>query len=129
MTILTEKTVFGGDSIGKIDGKTVFVPFTMPGETLEIEIIESKKDYDNAKYIILNEYIKLFRKMIKYKKEKYDKSYFFYDYLIKIKKLYNDMYGKDIDEMIKVLYSDKYNTKDKISWLLENCYIFDDYKL
>ena len=40
MTILTEKTVFGGDSIGKIDGKTVFVPFTMPGETLEIEIIE-----------------------------------------------------------------------------------------
>ena len=39
------------------------------------------------------------------------------------------MYGKDIDEMIKVLYSDKYNTKDKISWLLENCYIFDDYKL
>ena len=48
MTILTEKTVFGGNSIGKIDGKTVFVPFTMPGETLEIEIIESKKDYDNA---------------------------------------------------------------------------------
>ena len=95
----------------------------------KIEKSTLKKDYDNAKYIILNEYIKLFRKMIKYKKEKYDKSYFFYDYLIKIKKLYNDMYGKDIDEMIKVLYSDKYNTKDKISWLLENCYIFDDYKL
>ena len=31
--------------------------------------------------------------------------------------------------ILKVLYSDKYNTKDKISWLLENCYIFDDYKL
>jgi len=48
MTILTEKTVFGGNSIGKIDGKTVFIPFSMPGETLEIEITESKKDYDNA---------------------------------------------------------------------------------
>lgn len=48
MNILTEKTVFGGNSIGKIDGKTVFVPFSMPGETLEVEIIESKKDYDNA---------------------------------------------------------------------------------
>lgn len=48
MNILTEKTVFGGNSIGKIDGKTIFIPFSMPNELLEIEITEQKKDYDNA---------------------------------------------------------------------------------
>lgn len=48
MTILTEKTVFGGNSIGKIDGKTIFIPFSMPNETLEIEITEQKRDYDIA---------------------------------------------------------------------------------
>lgn len=48
MTIITDKTVFGGNSIGKIDGKTVFIPYTMPGETLEINITDSKRDYDNA---------------------------------------------------------------------------------
>lgn len=51
MTIITEKTVFGGKSIAKIDGKTVFIPYTMPGETLEINITESKRDYDNAEIV------------------------------------------------------------------------------
>ena len=48
MTIITDKIVIGGNSLGKIDGKNVFVPYTMPGETLEIEITDSKKDYDFA---------------------------------------------------------------------------------
>ncbi len=42
---------FGGKTIGKIDGKNVFIPYTLPGETLEINIIESKKDYDNAEIV------------------------------------------------------------------------------
>lgn len=45
----TEKIVFGGDCIAKIDGKTVFVPFALPGETLRVEITESRRDYDRAK--------------------------------------------------------------------------------
>ena len=45
---ITDKIVIGGNSLGKIDGKNVFVPYTMPGETLEIEITDSKKDYDFA---------------------------------------------------------------------------------
>lgn len=49
MTIITDKITFGGKSLGKIDGKNVFIPYAIPGETLEIEIIEQKKDYDNAK--------------------------------------------------------------------------------
>lgn len=48
MTIITDKTVFGGNSIGKFDGKTIFIPYSMPGETVEVEIKTSKRDYDIA---------------------------------------------------------------------------------
>lgn len=51
MNIITDKITFGGKSLGKIDGKNVFIPYAIPGETLEIEIIEQKKDYDNAKIV------------------------------------------------------------------------------
>lgn len=65
--IIAQKAVFGGDCIGKIDGKTVFIGAhfhqnrnsqnspgsdsqtgALPGEELEAEIIASKKDYDRA---------------------------------------------------------------------------------
>ena len=48
VTVTTEKTVFGGLSIAKIDSKTVFVPYSMPDETLSVKIVQHKKDYDNA---------------------------------------------------------------------------------
>ena len=51
MNIITEKITFGGKSIGKIDGKNVFIPYAIPGETLDINIIESKRDYDNAEIV------------------------------------------------------------------------------
>lgn len=51
MTIITDKMVFGGKSLGKIDGKNVFVPYAIPGEKLEIEICEQNKDYDNAEIV------------------------------------------------------------------------------
>ena len=51
MTIIADKLVFGGKSLGKIDGKNVFVPYTIPGEKLEIEITEQNKDYDNAEIV------------------------------------------------------------------------------
>lgn len=51
MKIITEKIVFGGKSLGKIDGKNVFLPFAIPGEELEINITESKKDYDNGQIV------------------------------------------------------------------------------
>ena len=40
--------VFGGKSLGKIDGKNVFIPFAIPGEKLDIQITEENKDYNNA---------------------------------------------------------------------------------
>lgn len=51
MKIITEKFVFGGKSLGKINGKNVFIPFSIPGEELEINITESKKDYDNGQIV------------------------------------------------------------------------------
>ena len=50
-TIITEKMTFGGNCIAKIDGKTVFIPFALPNEKLEIEITDTHRDYDNAKIL------------------------------------------------------------------------------
>jgi len=51
MNIITEKMVAGGSCIARIDGKAVFIPFSLPGETLAIEIIDSKKDFSFAKIV------------------------------------------------------------------------------
>ena len=48
MTIIADKIVSGRNSIGKINGKTVFIPQLLPGEKAEIEIIEDKKDFSRA---------------------------------------------------------------------------------
>ena len=55
MKIITEKMVAGGSCLAHFDGKAVFVPFSLPGETLEIEITESKKDYSFAKIVTILE--------------------------------------------------------------------------
>lgn len=49
MEIIADKIVFGGNALGKKDGKNVFIPFAIPGEKLEVEITKSFKDYDVAK--------------------------------------------------------------------------------
>lgn len=49
MTIIAEKMVAGGTALGRLDGKAVFMPYALPGETLEIEITESRKDYSFAR--------------------------------------------------------------------------------
>ena len=51
MNIIADKITFGGNSLGKNDGKNVFIPFAVPGEKLEVEITEQHKDYDIAKII------------------------------------------------------------------------------
>ncbi len=47
--ITVEKMVSGGDCISKINGKTVFVPYAIPGERLEVEIVKDFRDYCQAK--------------------------------------------------------------------------------
>jgi tRNA/tmRNA/rRNA uracil-C5-methylase (TrmA/RlmC/RlmD family) len=39
---------FGGAGVGRLDGKAVFVPFTIDGERIEAEIIERRKNFDRA---------------------------------------------------------------------------------
>jgi len=51
MDIITEKITFGGNSLGKIDGKNVFVPYAIPGEKYEVNIVETKRDYDRAEIV------------------------------------------------------------------------------
>lgn len=47
--VTAEKMVAGGNCLAKVNGKNVFIPYAVPGETLEIEIVKSFRDYDNAK--------------------------------------------------------------------------------
>ncbi len=48
-TIVAEKMVAGGDCIGRLGGKIVFVPYALPGETLAVEITEERKDFARAR--------------------------------------------------------------------------------
>ena len=45
LEITIEKIVFGGEGLGKINGFSIFVPMSVPGDILEIEIISVKKSY------------------------------------------------------------------------------------
>jgi 23S rRNA (uracil1939-C5)-methyltransferase len=40
---------FGGDGVGKIDRLAVFIPFTLPGEVVEVDLLEKKKNFARAK--------------------------------------------------------------------------------
>ncbi len=51
-----EKMVYGGDCLGRLaDGRAVFVPFVLPGETAEIEINESKQRFARGRAVKLFE--------------------------------------------------------------------------
>ncbi|MGA2974449.1 MAG: class I SAM-dependent RNA methyltransferase [Spirochaetia bacterium] len=43
-----EKLVAGGEGLGHLDGKAVFVPGVLPGERVSVSIVERRKDYDRA---------------------------------------------------------------------------------
>lgn len=102
----------------------------MKSKILERKIIKAtkQKDYEKAKCILTNIYLKHFKKMLKYKKIKVEKNWYLYDYILNMQKVYSKMYSKDLDEMINVLYTSKDTLKDQISWLIDNCWIFNDYK-
>ncbi len=51
-----EKMVYGGDCLGRLaDGRAVFVPFVLPGESAEIEITESKERFARGRMVKLVE--------------------------------------------------------------------------
>jgi 23S rRNA (uracil1939-C5)-methyltransferase len=42
---------WGGEGLGRMDGKVVFVPYSLPGEDVEIEVVHSKKNYCHGRII------------------------------------------------------------------------------
>ena len=46
-----EKLVAGGDGLGFLDGKAVFVAGVLPGETVRVGILESRRDFDRAELL------------------------------------------------------------------------------
>jgi len=47
-----EKFTYGGDCLGRLsDGRAVFVPFTIPGETAKIKLVEEKKRFARGEII------------------------------------------------------------------------------
>jgi 23S rRNA (uracil1939-C5)-methyltransferase len=51
MRLTMEKLVYGGAGLARTDQGVVFVPRTAPGDIVEVEIVEKKKDYATARLI------------------------------------------------------------------------------
>jgi 23S rRNA (uracil1939-C5)-methyltransferase len=48
MKLQIEKCIYGGAGLARVEGKAIFVPFTLPGETIEAHIVEDKRSFANA---------------------------------------------------------------------------------
>jgi 23S rRNA (uracil1939-C5)-methyltransferase len=49
LTVKFEKLIYGGDALGRLpDGRAVFIPFGIPGETVHARIIEEKRGHVRA---------------------------------------------------------------------------------
>jgi 23S rRNA (uracil1939-C5)-methyltransferase len=48
-TITLEKHLYGGECLGRLqDGRAVFVPFGLPGETVSVQVVEEKEHFVRA---------------------------------------------------------------------------------
>lgn len=50
-TVTIEDLAFGGEGVARINEFVVFVPYVIPGETAEIELLEVKKSFGRAKLL------------------------------------------------------------------------------
>jgi 23S rRNA (uracil1939-C5)-methyltransferase len=52
LTVNLEKLIYGGDALGRIpDGRAVFVPFALPGETVSIRDMDEKRGHVRAELV------------------------------------------------------------------------------
>lgn len=51
MQLTIHDIAFGGKGVGRADGLVVFVPYTIPGETVSVEITRKKKNYAEARLL------------------------------------------------------------------------------
>jgi 23S rRNA (uracil1939-C5)-methyltransferase len=51
-TVTFDRMVYGGDAMGRLpDGRAVFVPFALPGEKIEVRLIEEKKGHARGEIV------------------------------------------------------------------------------
>ncbi|MFH2103062.1 MAG: class I SAM-dependent RNA methyltransferase [Chloroflexota bacterium] len=48
ITITLDKLAYGGDALGRIDGRAVFIPFSLPGETVRARVVAEKRGHLRA---------------------------------------------------------------------------------
>ena len=51
VNIEIESVAFGGEGVGRVDNFVVFVPFAAPGDELEIEITQRKKNFARGRIL------------------------------------------------------------------------------
>jgi 23S rRNA (uracil1939-C5)-methyltransferase len=51
MKLTVEKGIYGGAGLARAEGKAIFVPFTLPGETVEAEITRDRGSYAEAELV------------------------------------------------------------------------------
>jgi 23S rRNA (uracil1939-C5)-methyltransferase len=49
ITLAVHDVAFGGEGVGSVEGKIVFVPFTIEGEQVEATVIDYRKRFDRAR--------------------------------------------------------------------------------
>jgi 23S rRNA (uracil1939-C5)-methyltransferase len=55
MQIPVHDVAFGGKGVGRSQGMVVFIPYTIPGETVSVEITRKKKNYAEARLVSVDE--------------------------------------------------------------------------
>jgi 23S rRNA (uracil1939-C5)-methyltransferase len=51
MLLTVDKLIYGGDGLARTNGKTVFVPFVLPGEQVEAKLVEDRKSFARAEAV------------------------------------------------------------------------------
>jgi tRNA/tmRNA/rRNA uracil-C5-methylase (TrmA/RlmC/RlmD family) len=49
--LVIDSVVYGGDGLGRVDNFVVFVPFSAPGEEVEVELVEVKKNFARGRIV------------------------------------------------------------------------------
>lgn len=52
LDIQVEKVISGGDGLGHLpDGRIIFIPYTLPGERVKVDVVKEKKDYSVGRVV------------------------------------------------------------------------------
>ncbi len=50
-TLAIDRLAFGGEGVGRIEGKVVFVPWTVPGDTVRVRIVKEENRFSRAELV------------------------------------------------------------------------------